>query len=753
MTSSKKWKFQLTPLSPPPRPDSKDSKVHKFPETSRQALDTMIISAFRKPNKLVVDADSFSFNIEFSCDEVDVAAASASIDEDLVLLANLTSPSQHRVLPPLVQQLHIFGPSSPLRVLPSGSYYDGSIYPYSWFSHLVAPYPIPSCTKRVCQWLGFGAVRVGENSETQRQKMKRSVDLRDGDGGGKNDRGDKRSPRESISPSIISVGNVWAVGSPARDAGWTQYHDRTIRLSSRDKTSGAHSRMISSMESTDPAERAKAQKMAWTAFTLLKVEHILPLRTIELHGIQQGVGISVASIPTSRLGITQAPSCASSPIIRVLMTNYYNLVSPPESLEPLPRVKVYFVNSNPSIHEIRIKFPENLRQALVTTIISAFRKLNKLVVHVDSYKFEIVFFPREVDVAAASALINEDLELLIRVRRLGWLRLMDSLAHMVQDDFKGPAPQTAAEFASAFLGSGESAASRMDMDVTQWRSTRLPIVKVSSKIATAVDELLSKQQKALFWRQQLAAINAELQCLEPGNTNLCMAWEMDEVHHAAAAEARRLKRIPPQNAERGFVRTYLEWLISLPWTPPATASDTLTRSDFLTNFKSRLDVPRKEAGTEQAKAQEVMLKKVIDGLATGASEAESPKENTCKAHIKAGEISALPQYLCWYHPRKACQEPRALRPPFCSSLGRRVSRSQLISSQLSLATFKPPLEAARSVALGFGGRTLIVMFVVRLTRVRALASLSRSRSPFVPYSSQSSPLRSVPPDSYHPISY
>ncbi|KAH9163620.1 hypothetical protein EDB89DRAFT_2020007 [Lactarius sanguifluus] len=46
-----------------------------------------------------------------------------------------------------------------------------------------------------------------------------------------------------------------------------------------------------------------------------------------------------------------------------------------------------------------------------------------------------------------------------------------------------------------------------------------------------------------------------------------------EVRHAATAEARCLKRIP-QNAEHGLVRTYLEWLISLPWTPPATASDT-----------------------------------------------------------------------------------------------------------------------------------------------------------------------------------
>ncbi len=110
---------------------------------------------------------------------------------------------------------------------------------------------------------------------------------------------------------------------------------------------------------------------------------------------------------------------------------------------------------------------------------------------------------------------------------------------------------------------------------------------------------LSKQQKALFLRQQLAAINAELQRLDPGNTGNTDLHgtgngvededEIDllirrvdslpmgsDVRRAASAEARRLKRIPPQNAEHGVVRTYvrrsvlvefclqLEWLTSLP---------------------------------------------------------------------------------------------------------------------------------------------------------------------------------------------
>lgn len=106
---------------------------------------------------------------------------------------------------------------------------------------------------------------------------------------------------------------------------------------------------------------------------------------------------------------------------------------------------------------------------------------------------------------------------------------------------------------------------------------QLSIAEVSTKIATAVDESLSKQQKALFLRQQLAAINAELQRLDPGNADLHgtgnLAEDEDElealvrrvdalppgteVRRVASAEARRLKRIPPQNAEHGVVRNYV----------------------------------------------------------------------------------------------------------------------------------------------------------------------------------------------------
>jgi hypothetical protein len=97
------------------------------------------------------------------------------------------------------------------------------------------------------------------------------------------------------------------------------------------------------------------------------------------------------------------------------------------------------VRSNARTHEVRVEIPANSRQALAATLISAFRNLNQLIVHAgedffdfyrlaygnripDSYEFKIKFSPHEVDVATASALIDSDGVLIIRVQRLrGWL--------------------------------------------------------------------------------------------------------------------------------------------------------------------------------------------------------------------------------------------------------------------------------------------------------------------------------------------
>ncbi|KAH9029169.1 ATP-dependent protease La [Lactarius pseudohatsudake] len=276
------------------------------------------------------------------------------------------------------------------------------------------------------------------------------------------------------------------------------------------------------------------------------------------------------------------------------------------------------------------------------------------------------------------------------------------------------------------LLSNESPSLRLQ-HVTNVLAKQLSIVEVSSKIATAVDESLSKPQKALFLRQQLAAISAELQLLEPGNTNLHGTGngvededELDllirrvdtlptgsEVRRAATAEARRLKRIPPQNAEHGVVRTYVRGPRFHSRTSPdpprssngslrypgPPALETLTRSYFLINSKSQLDADHygleKRQKTEQAKAQEVTLKKVIDDPTGGASEADGQKENACRALIKAGEIPGLPQVPVPVPPPQSLSKAKGVKSPISLFIGPPGTGKTSLSQSIARALGRP----------------------------------------------------------------
>ena len=73
---------------------------------------------------------------------------------------------------------------------------------------------------------------------------------------------------------------------------------------------------------------------------------------------------------------------------------------------------------------------------------------------------------------------------------------------------------------------------------------QLSIAEVSTKIATSVDESLSKQQKALFLRQQLSAINTELQRLELADADLHGSGNIAEDEDNLDALVRRVDALP-----------------------------------------------------------------------------------------------------------------------------------------------------------------------------------------------------------------
>ncbi len=92
--------------------------------------------------------------------------------------------------------------------------------------------------------------------------------------------------------------------------------------------------------------------------------------------------------------------------------------------------------------------------------------------------------------------------------------------------------------------------------------------KIQSQVALEID----KGQREFFLRQQLKAIQEELGESDEHQAEINELVEQLEAknlpEHAAKAalrEVNRLERLPPAAAEYGVIRTYLDWILSLPW--------------------------------------------------------------------------------------------------------------------------------------------------------------------------------------------
>ncbi len=103
-----------------------------------------------------------------------------------------------------------------------------------------------------------------------------------------------------------------------------------------------------------------------------------------------------------------------------------------------------------------------------------------------------------------------------------------------------------------------------------WTSSHLAEVEVNDKIAEDVREGMEKTQKEFLLRQQLAAIRKELGEGEPDGSDdyraRVEAAELPEkVREAALREVGKLERASDQSPESGWIRTWLDTVLDLPW--------------------------------------------------------------------------------------------------------------------------------------------------------------------------------------------
>lgn len=144
--------------------------------------------------------------------------------------------------------------------------------------------------------------------------------------------------------------------------------------------------------------------------------------------------------------------------------------------------------------------------------------------------------------------------------------------------------------------------------ITEIMTQQLEALELGQKIHTQVKAGMDKAQREYYLREQLKAIQEELgesdertQEAEEIRRRIDETPLPDEVREVVLRELGRFSRMPPAAAEYSVVRTYLDWLIELPW---------------LKSTDDRLDIPAAEQILNQDHYDlEKVKKRILEYLA------------------------------------------------------------------------------------------------------------------------------------------
>jgi ATP-dependent Lon protease len=151
------------------------------------------------------------------------------------------------------------------------------------------------------------------------------------------------------------------------------------------------------------------------------------------------------------------------------------------------------------------------------------------------------------------------------------------------------APPALADFAVSYLDVKPSdkqeiletvdITARMDK-VSRLLAHRIEVLRLSQEIGRQTKAALDERQREVLLREQMAAIQRQLGEGEEGKAAemaeleqaIAKAGMPKEVEDQARKELRRLQRMPEAAGEYGMIRTYLDWLIELPWALPGESA-------------------------------------------------------------------------------------------------------------------------------------------------------------------------------------
>ena len=152
------------------------------------------------------------------------------------------------------------------------------------------------------------------------------------------------------------------------------------------------------------------------------------------------------------------------------------------------------------------------------------------------------------------------------------------------------------------------------------------ILELQQKIRISAREAIEKDQREYFLRQQIKAIQEELgerdekqEEIENYKKKIEESGMPDEIKEEALKQLKRLEKMHPDSAEAGVIRTYLDWLVELPWNK---------------RTKDRIDLKiAKKILDEDHYDLEKIKERILEYLAVLKLKKESSKDKSIKGPI------------------------------------------------------------------------------------------------------------------------
>jgi ATP-dependent Lon protease len=190
-----------------------------------------------------------------------------------------------------------------------------------------------------------------------------------------------------------------------------------------------------------------------------------------------------------------------------------------------------------------------------------------------------------VDEIGVSEIIDTEVQArtrLLRERAHEAMQLLPNLpAEMTQAVDSLDSPSALADFVAGVIDASPAEKQQLleTIDVKQRLDKvlslliqRIEVLKLSKEIGEQTQQSLSSQQREHILREQLRQIQKELGEGDEKTAEIAELREAiekagmpKEAEEQAKKELKRLERMPDAAAEYGMIRTYLEWLIELPW--------------------------------------------------------------------------------------------------------------------------------------------------------------------------------------------